>query len=369
MFGLILIAVCTVMNVYVVWRTTTVPSVTAHVPVRWILLTGFFLWILLVAGRLYGRHNPEPIAVAVEFVGMTWLAALFLLFLCLLAVDVVTLFGFLFPGIAPTLRGIALAAGLVLTAVGLFQGLRAPVITSYTVEMEKLPPELDGTTVAVLSDLHLGSQRGVRWLNGRIDQVNVLQPDIVFLLGDVFEGRGDDQDSFTPVMRRLKPGMGAYAVLGNHEFHGEGDKGERLTEASGFEVLRNRWIQAGPGLVIAGVDDLTTRSRRNMDAEDYVEKALAGRPDGAAILLSHSPLDADKAAAAGVGLMLSGHTHGGQIWPFGYLVGTVYPYVYGRYELGGMTIIVTGGAGLWGPPVRLWRPGEIVHITIRRAGK
>ena len=96
-----------------------------------------------------------------------------------------------------------------------------------------------------------------------------------------------------------------------------------------------------------------------------VEQTLANRPPGAVILLSHSPLLADVAATAGAGLMLSGHTHNGQIWPFGYLVRLSYPLLGGRYEVGGMPVIVCCGTGTWGPRMRLWRPGEILRITLR----
>ncbi len=172
-------------------------------------------------------------------------------------------------------------------------------------------------------------------------------------------------EELTSIMCRLKAPMGAFAVLGNHEFYGGSDKGQRLMEAAGFEVLRNRWIRARPGLIIAGVDDLTVRRRQQMEQDDYITKSLAGRPGGATTMLSHTPLEADLAEAGGVGLMLSGHTHGGQIWPFGYLIGRVYPFIGGRYLLGEMTIIVCRGTGLWGPTVRLWRPSEIVHVTLR----
>jgi predicted MPP superfamily phosphohydrolase len=118
------------------------------------------------------------------------------------------------------------------------------------------------------------------------------------------------------------------------------------------------------GLVLAGVDDLT--ARQQLGREDHpLERALANRPSGATILLSHSPWQADVAARLGAGLMLSGHTHNGQLWPFNYLVGLKYPLLGGRYDVGGMSVIVSRGTGTWGPRMRLWRPGEIVRITLR----
>jgi predicted MPP superfamily phosphohydrolase len=114
---------------------------------------------------------------------------------------------------------------------------------------------------------------------------------------------------------------------------------------------------------MVGVDDLTAIHRSGQDG-DPISKALAGRPQGATILLSHTPWQADKAAKAGVSLMLSGHTHGGQIWPFDYLVKRVYPLLEGRYEVDGMTVIVCRGTGTWGPRMRLWRPSEILLTVV-----
>ena len=98
-------------------------------------------------------------------------------------------------------------------------------------------------------------------------------------------------------------------------------------------------------------------------------KALSGRPPGATVFLSHTPWETEKAAGAGAGLMLSGHTHGGQIWPFSYMVRLRYPLLGGRYDVNGMTVIVCRGTGTWGPRMRLWRPGEILRITLRSPGK
>ena len=141
-----------------------------------------------------------------------------------------------------------------------------------------------------------------------------------------------------------------------------------LFEEANFTLLRNEWTEIKPGLVLAGVDDLTGRGR-NTQSGDPISQALVGRLPGATILLSHTPWQVERAAKAGVGLMLSGHTHGGQIWPFDYLVRSRYPLLEGRYEVDGMTVIVCRGTGTWGPRMRLWHPSEILHVTLRGEGK
>ena len=137
-------------------------------------------------------------------------------------------------------------------------------------------------------------------------------------------------------------------------------------EEAGFRVLSDSRVELHPGLVLAGVDDLRV-GRRSARSGDSILKALDGRPPGATILLSHRPLQADRAASVGVDLMLCGHTHGGQIWPFSYLVQRDYPLLAGRYKVGGMTVIVSRGAGTWGPRMRLWRPGEILRVTLHHS--
>jgi len=206
---------------------------------------------------------------------------------------------------------------------------------------------------------------GERWLTRLVTRVNDLRPDLVFVVGDILEG-GDKraEQDFVPILAKLRSPLGVWAVTGNHEFYNGIDRSVQLIEAAGCAVLRDRWAEVVPGLVLAGVDDLTARRRPGRDGQP-VQKALTDRPLGAAILLSHTPWQADTAAATGAGLMISGHTHNGQIWPFNHLVGLRYPLLGGRYEVAGMPVIVGRGTGTWGPRMRLWRPGELVRIRLR----
>lgn len=351
------------MSLYVFWRAASIPFLVRRLPRRIIFGAGALLWALFLIGRQYGHHRTETLGAVTEFLGMNWMGTLFLLCLCLLAADVVTCFGFLFRRHAPAVRGWALVAGGLLAAAALFQGMRPPVVRHHTVLLQGLPGEMEGTTIAALSDLHLGSLIGERWLRGRMAQVETLRPDLVVLLGDIFEGHGDPPEKFLTLFGRLSAPLGVWAVSGNHEHHG-GGAAYGLVEKAGITLLSNRWVEVAPGFVLAGVDDLTRSRRRGRDGY-LVDKALSGRPPGAAVLLSHSPLQYGKAARAGAGLMLSGHTHGGQIWPFGYLVRRIYPLLAGRYDVEGMTVIVSRGTGTWGPRMRLWHTGEILLVTLR----
>ncbi len=365
MFGTILISICTFMHVYVFWRAASVPFVDQHISKKVLIGAAVILWVLFYLGRVVGHGGTGILAIALEFMGMTWMAVLFLTFVLLVTIDLITLFGFLMPKVSPSLRGWALLAGVILSGIALFQGLRPPVIETYEVSLPGLPKTLDGTVLVALSDMHLGSQLGEKWLAARVAQVNEQKPDIVVLLGDIFEGHGPPDGQLISLFKKLNAPMGVWAVPGNHEFHG-GDN-MSLFHAANFKLLRNSWTEIKPGLVLAGLDDLTA-VRRNGLSGDPVTQTIVEHPAGAIILLSHTPWETETAANAGVDLMLSGHTHGGQIWPFDYLVRSRYPLLEGRYEIDGMTVIVCRGTGTWGPRMRLWRPSEILHVTLRRKG-
>jgi predicted MPP superfamily phosphohydrolase len=319
-----------------------------------------------IVARVVGHFPPEGIARFLEVLGANWIGVLFLLLVALLAIDVVTVFGFVLPRFAPSLRGLSLGAGGVLCVVALVQGLRAPVVQNHEVQLAGLPASSDGTVLILASDFHLGTLLGKDWLAARIDQIQAQRPDIIVLCGDIVEGDDPSELEFLPQLRRLSAPLGVWAVTGNHEFHAGGrERGNSLLEDAGFHVLHDRWAEMKPGLILAGVDDLTTR-RRHGETGNFIGQALAGRPPGVAtVLVSHTPWDVEIVAREDVGLMLASHTHDGQIWPFGYLVRLTHPFLAGRYQVNAMTVIVCRGTGTWGPRMRLWRRGEIVRITLR----
>jgi len=314
---------------------------------------------------MYGHDNHGQLATLSELFSMTWLGTLLLMTLALLAVDIVTGFGLFMSRQIVRLRSLALLVGIALTIAAFIQGIRPPVTQDYKVQIAGLPAELEGTTVVVLSDMHLGSLLGQEWLEARVKQTLALQPDLVLLLGDLFEGHGLPDRKLQPILHRLSAPMGVWAILGNHEFHGDPDAITDFMEEMGFEVLRNRWAEPRPGLILAAVENPTYSRVEDKDGES-ITQVLADQPAGTTILLSHMPRHYEAAAQAGVDLMLSGHTHGGQIWPFDYLVQRVFPLYQGRHEVEGMPLIISRGTGTWGPRMRLWHPAEIVRITLYR---
>ncbi len=363
MFGYILISLVTVLHLYVFWRAGSVPFIKDRLSRKALIGTGVGLWTLFVLGWVVGHEGTGPFATMLEFLGMNWMGTVFIFTDLLVTVDIITLFGFAFKRFVPLLRGCVLAGGVVLSVIALVQGLRPPVISNYDVKMPGLSQEMDGMVIVALSDLHLGSLIGKEWLQARVKQVEEQSPDMVVLLGDIVEGHDEPDEELMSILGSLQAPLGVWAVLGNHEYHGRRHSDEPQFHYDGIPVLNNSWTEVAPALILAGVEDLTNNHRRGKGG-DPVSIALEGRPPGATVFLSHTPWDYEKASNEGVGLMLSGHTHGGQIWPFGYLTKRFYPLLAGRYDVNGMTVIVCRGTGTWGPRMRLWHPGEILHVTL-----
>lgn len=353
------------MHVYVFWRAKSVPVISRYLPRYVLVALACFLWASYILAHTFDHFHLERVARILETIGAQWFGIIFLLLVSLLFVDVITVFGRLCPRYARLSRGLALVAAGLLSLIAFVQGHRAPVIEKYEVRLPNLRPELDGTVVVLASDFHLGTLVQKNWLEARIQQIEAEHPDMIILAGDIVEGEDPSEADLLPSLQMLHAPLGVWSVTGNHEFDEENENSPGVIEKDGLQVLHDHWVKVRPGLIVAGVDDLTSRHRQG-HIGNSIEKALQGHPAKAAtILVSHTPWDVETAAQAGASLMLSGHTHDGQIWPFNYVVGFTHPLLAGRYEVSGMPLVVCRGTGTWGPRMRLWRRGEIARITLR----
>ncbi|MEW6363172.1 MAG: metallophosphoesterase [Acidobacteriota bacterium] len=362
-FLTIVLGIWTIMHVYVTWRLLHTPVVKSHLSTRALIAVVGFLWASYPLSRLLDRLGVKYICRLLEYVGADWMGVLFLLMVAFLAVDVVSGFGRLLPSASGSLRTGAVVAAGMLSVVAVVQGTRRPVLTNYDITLDGLPADRDGLVLVHISDLHVGSLLGVRWLGNVVDRVEELKPDVIVVGGDLVDGDAREMEPLRPVLQRLRAPLGVWAVTGNHEYYAGVEHSLGVFGDAGFRVLRDQWREVVPGLVFAGVDDLTARRQFGV-ADDAVGHALSGRPAGATVFISHTPWKMDQAAASGVDLMLSGHTHDGQIWPFTYVVRSQYPLTGGLRQIGGMSLVVCRGTGTWGPRMRLWRPSEIVRITL-----
>ncbi|CAN5908196.1 hypothetical protein BH11MYX3_BH11MYX3_49450 [soil metagenome] len=243
-------------------------------------------------------------------------------------------------------------------------------IVDVEIKLAKLPKELDGFSIVQLSDLHVGMTIDRTFVQRVVDRANALKPDLFVLTGDLVDGQVEDLRDETAPLGKLVANHGVYAVTGNHEYYSGADPWIAELTSLGIRYLRNQHVTIGDGdakFVLAGVDDHSGRGYEGHGA-DY-NAALAGRdPDLAVVLLAHQPRQVRRAAEHGVDFQLSGHTHGGQIWPWHYLVRMQQGgLLAGYYEWKGTQLYVTRGCGYWGPPVRLLAPLEITRVILRRA--
>jgi len=365
MFGTVLTTIFTIMHVYVFVRILTTPLITDRIHKRYIIITGVLLWALFYLGRVLGHHGAGIVAVVFELLGMNWMASLLLIFVCLLAVDLITGFGFIFPRTAQILRISALLTGVLLAVFAYIQGLRPPIVRNYELYFSELPQEIDGTVIIAIADTHIGSLIGEEWLGSRVAQIQKENPDMVLPVGDIFEGHGKPGSEKFKALKNLSAPLGVWGVLGNHDFRRHADDAAKLFEESGVKLLRNTWVEISPGFILAGVDNLSSRKRRrSQKAIDFVEHGIQKRPSGFTLFMSHTPNRIKNFSDKGIDLMLCGHTHGGQVWPFDYLVKSRYGIVEGLHNVNDMNVLVTRGAGTWGPRMRLPHPGEILRITL-----
>jgi len=256
-----------------------------------------------------------------------------------------------------------LTVSIGLSAWGAVEARRVPRVKRVDVTIDRLGHGLDGTTVALLTDTHYGPIDRTRWASRVAETVNKLEPDIACHTGDIADGSVAQRLGQASSLGGIRAPMARAYVTGNHEYFGEADAWVEYTSSLGWQALQNRHLvleRGGDRLVLAGIDDVTARSS-DLDA------ALAGAdPDLPVLLLAHQPKQVTAAATAGVDLQISGHTHGGQIWPFHYLVRVDQPSVFGLSRHGSRTQLYTSrGTGFWGPPLRIFAPSEITLITLR----
>ena len=252
-----------------------------------------------------------------------------------------------------------LAGAAVLTAVGVVQA-RRPRVVRIPVPIADLPADLAGFRIVQLSDLHVGPTLRGDFVRAVVETANRLSPDLVALTGDLADGYVGEMREHVAPLARLRAPLGRYFVTGNHEYYWDLPGWTREIGRLGFDVLSNehRLIVRGNGrLLLAGVPDLSAFSDP--------KAAVSGAPaSDVRVLLAHQPRSAYAARDAGFDLQLSGHTHGGQYFPFNILVRLFQPFVSGLHRLERMWLYVSRGTGYWGPPLRLGAPAEITVLEL-----
>jgi predicted MPP superfamily phosphohydrolase len=267
----------------------------------------------------------------------------------------------------------ALAVGVAFLGlgVGLRSALAGPRIVRQRFEIARWPRALDGFRIVQISDIHIGPILGRGFAASLTERVNALEPDLVAVTGDLVDGSAALLADEVAPFAELRARHGVYFVTGNHDHYSGADAWARRAGELGMRVLRNERVAIGDadaGFDLVGVDD--HHAHFVGGGRSDLATALAGRdPERAAVLLAHDPATFGRARREALDLQLSGHTHGGQIWPFAWFVRLATPWVAGRYREGRVQLYVSRGTGFWGPPLRLGAPAEITEITITRSAE
>ncbi|WP_433654491.1 metallophosphoesterase [Nocardia sp. CA-128927] len=257
--------------------------------------------------------------------------------------------------------GAAALAAVSTVGYGTYGVLAGPQVKQLTIPLAKLPRAAHGFRIAVVSDIHLGPILGRGFAERVVQTINGTQPDLIAVVGDLVDGSVEHLRSAVEPLSRLRARHGAYFVTGNHEyFSGAAEWMEHVQEL-GLHLLANSHTEL-PHFDLAGVNDI--QGKRIGQEPDFA--AALGNRDHArtAVLMAHQPVQIHDAVEHGVDLQLSGHTHGGQVWPGNLLAGLANPTVAGLERYGDTQLYVTRGAGAWGPPVRVGAPSDITVIEL-----
>ena len=349
---------------------------TSTAPLRIALAAPFVMvWSLPVVywfGNRDRQGRRHEWVQTLSFVCMGWLSFLFIL---TLGRDVLLLATSAVPPLAPV-HGILADAGaawvpvgaLAAVAVGALAAMRGPYVRRVDIPVPALPPDLDGLRIVQISDLHVGPTMRLAYVQRVVDMTKELAPDLIALTGDIVDGSVARLGPQVAPLAALASGGRAFFVLGNHDYYSGAAAWTAHFEAMGFRVLRNAGLTIERGaarLVIGGVIDFAARMS-DPDARPRPDLAATGDARPAfRLLLAHNPKIAPVAEQAGFDLQLSGHTHGGQFFPWTYVIHLVHgPHVAGLSRRGRMWVYVSTGTGTWGPPVRLGTRPELTLLRL-----
>jgi predicted MPP superfamily phosphohydrolase len=329
-------------------------------------------FVLVPAGLMSHTIKRQPLSDRITWAGMFAMGLFSSLLVLTLVRDVVLLLAALLNAQTAALLtwsavAVALLTGIV-TLIGFINARRVARVVDVEVPIAGLPDTLHGFTIAQISDIHVGPTIKHGYLDAIVNAVNALNADVVAITGDLVDGSVKDLAPHTAPLARLTSRHGAYFVTGNHEYYSNAHAWIPELRRLGLKVLMNEHVvlkHQNASVLIAGVTDYTAHFFDESHRSDP-HAALVGAPAHVAVkvLLAHQPRTATAAADAGFDLQLSGHTHGGQFYPWNLFVPLQQPYVAGLNRLQKLWVYTSRGTGYWGPPKRLGAPSEITRVRL-----
>jgi uncharacterized protein len=328
------------------------------------------LFVLLMTGFIAGRGVPRAIGGPWRWVSYTWLGFLFFMVFSLGAADLARAVTMRVKDVSPDdperrlaisrfFAGAAALVGLGVSAVGVASALSPVSVKKVKVSLKQLGKDAEGMRIVQITDVHVGPTIGKSFIEDVVARINALNPDVVAITGDLVDGSVEDLREHVAPLGKIRAKHGVYFVTGNHEYYSGAREWIHHLGTLGIKVLQNERVRIGGehGFDLAGIDDPT--------GDPDLAKALDGRDvSRGLVLLAHQPRAIELANELGVDLQLSGHTHGGQMFPWNLFVRLQQPFVAGLHQLSHAQIYVSCGTGYWGPPMRVGAPAEITEIEL-----
>jgi predicted MPP superfamily phosphohydrolase len=353
------------------WRLVLAPQWPAAVTIA-----GTVLAIVALIGFPFAMINGHGRRASDRWarIGDSWLGIVWVLFSWTVIGELAGL-ALLLTGVPTPDRQRVVAVSVLVVAIvlccwGNYQARRVPPVRRTEITLDRLAAGLDGLTIVLIADTHYGPINRAVWSAKMVAAVNRLEPDVIVHAGDLADGSVERRRAQVAPLGTAQAGLARVYITGNHEyFSGAVQWVQHMTDL-GWTVLHNKHViveRGGARLAIAGTDDLTAAGSGIPGHRSDLPAALAGVPSGMpVVLVAHQPKEVREAAAAGVDLQLSGHTHGGQIWPFHLIVRVEQGALQGLSRSGPHTqLYTTRGVGFWGPPFRVFAPNEISLLTLR----